>query len=83
MQRTVNPSGQPYAGSNPAPSTTLLLLTITGEDEADPAAGRVAYTAPVARALIGATPGSTATARIRGEPAELEVLAVEIPPDAE
>ncbi|MFT3975399.1 MAG: GreA/GreB family elongation factor [Amaricoccus sp.] len=57
-------------------------VTITGEDEADPAAGRIAYTAPVARALIGATPGSTVTAMIRGAPVELEVLAVEIAPDA-
>ena len=58
-------------------------VTITGEDEADPTSGRIAYTAPVARALVGTTPGSTATARIRGEPAELEVLAVEIPPGAD
>ena len=54
-------------------------VTITGEDEADPTAGRIGYTAPVARALMGAVAGSTVTARIRGEPADLEVIAVEIP----
>lgn len=57
-------------------------VTITGEDEADPAAGRIGYTAPIARALMGALPGGSATARIRGEPVELEVLAVEIPAGA-
>ncbi|MBB5221314.1 transcription elongation GreA/GreB family factor [Amaricoccus macauensis] len=56
-------------------------LTITGEDEADPAAGRIAYTAPVARALIGATPGSTVTATIRGAPVDLEVTDIEVSPD--
>ncbi len=57
-------------------------VTLTGEDEADPAAGRIAYAAPVARALMGAVPGSSVTLRLRGEPVELEVLAVEVPDDA-
>lgn len=52
-------------------------MTIVGEDEADPAAGRVAYPAPVARALSGAVPGETRTVTLRGAPVELEVLAVE------
>jgi transcription elongation GreA/GreB family factor len=30
---------------------------IVGADEADPASGRIAFTAPLARALIGAEPG--------------------------
>lgn len=33
---------------------------ITGGDEADPAAGRIAYVAPVARALLGKAVGDTA-----------------------
>ena len=52
-------------------------VTITGEDEADPASGRVAYTAPVARALIGALPRGSVTATIRGIPVELTVIRVE------
>lgn len=56
-------------------------VTITGEDEADPGSGRIAYTAPVARALVGATPGQGVTATIRGAPVELEVLTVETAPD--
>jgi transcription elongation GreA/GreB family factor len=34
---------------------------IVGEDEADPAAGRIAYVAPVARALLGKSVGDVAT----------------------
>ncbi len=54
-------------------------VTITGEDEADPAAGTIAWVAPVARALTGAGAGSTVTVTLRGEPVELEVVAVETP----
>jgi transcription elongation GreA/GreB family factor len=32
-------------------------VDIVGDDEADPAAGRIAFSAPLARALIGAGPG--------------------------
>lgn len=45
---------------------------ITGEDEADPAAGRVSYVAPVARALLGKAVGDTAM--IAG--GEVEIVAV-------
>lgn len=36
---------------------TQVTFRIVGEDEADPAAGRIAWTAPVARAIVGAEPG--------------------------
>ena len=32
-------------------------LALVGHDESDPATGRIAFTAPLARALIGAVPG--------------------------
>jgi transcription elongation GreA/GreB family factor len=35
-------------------------VDIVGDDEADPAAGRIAFSAPLARALIGAGPGDFA-----------------------
>ena len=57
-------------------------VTITGEDEADPSGGTIAYVAPVARALIGAEPGSAVTVTLRGAPVELEVLTVEVPDEA-
>ncbi len=42
---------------------------ITGEDEADPAAGRIAYVAPAAQALLGNSVGDTVT--IAGRSAEI------------
>ena len=45
---------------------------LTGEDEADPAAGRIAYVAPAARALLGKGVGDVAT--IAGS--EVEVVAI-------
>ena len=46
---------------------------ITGEDEADPAAGRIAYVAPVARALLGKGIGEVAVIA----EAEVEIVAIE------
>jgi transcription elongation factor GreB len=49
---------------------------IVGVDEADPAAGRLAFVSPLARALLGRRVGDTVTLRTpRGEE-ELEILAV-------
>jgi transcription elongation GreA/GreB family factor len=56
-------------------------IVLTGEDEADPTSGRIAYAAPVARALTGVPAGGSATVVLRGQPVELEVLSVEIPQD--
>ena len=58
-------------------------VTLTGEDEADPAAGRIAWAAPIARALTGATAGSSVEFARPGGTAELEVLAVDLPPEAD
>jgi transcription elongation GreA/GreB family factor len=56
---------------------TVLTFRIVGEDEADPGAGRIAWTAPVAHALLGAEPGE-----IRELPTgEVEILAVEAAPE--
>ena len=45
---------------------------IVGEDEADPRNGSISYVSPVARALIGKTPGDVVTAGDR----EIEVLSI-------
>ncbi len=45
---------------------------ITGEDEADPAAGRIAYVTPAARSLLGKVVGDVAT--IAGN--EVEIVAI-------
>ncbi len=51
---------------------TAATYRITGEDEADPAAGRIAYVAPAARALLGKAVGDVAV--IAG--GEVEIVAI-------
>jgi transcription elongation factor GreB len=54
---------------------------IVGVDEADPDAGRVAFTSPIARAVLGRAVGEETTLRLpRGEES-LEILAVDSEPD--
>jgi len=56
---------------------TTMAFRIVGEDEGDPEAGRIAWTAPVARALLGAEPGE-----IRELPTgEVEILAIAATPE--
>jgi transcription elongation GreA/GreB family factor len=55
---------------------TEATFRIVGEDEAEPAAGRIAWTAPVAQALLGSEPGD-----VRELPTgEVEVLAIGVEP---
>jgi transcription elongation GreA/GreB family factor len=61
------------------PDGTETRYQITGEDEANPAEGRIAPHSPLARALMGAEPGDVVTWRRPGGVVELEVLAVERP----
>jgi transcription elongation GreA/GreB family factor len=49
---------------------------IVGEDEADPAQGRISHASPIAAALIGARAGETVEVEGRKPPLEIEVLAV-------
>ena len=51
-------------------------VTIVGEDEADPASGLIAWTAPLARALEGAEPGDTIELNAAGRDEVVEVLSV-------
>jgi transcription elongation GreA/GreB family factor len=49
-------------------------VEIVGDDEADPAAGKIAFSAPLARALIGAGPGDFAD--FGGKEDAIEILLV-------
>jgi len=51
-------------------------VVIVGEDEADPSAGRIAWTAPLARALEGAERGDIVELEAGGRTEEVRVLAV-------
>ena len=54
-----------------------ITLRIVGEDEADPATGRIAWTTPVARALLGSVPGD-----VRELPTgSVEVVAIDPTPE--
>lgn len=55
---------------------------ITGEDEADPAQGRIAPHAPLARALIGASVGDSVSWRKPSGAVDLEILAITCPKTA-
>jgi transcription elongation GreA/GreB family factor len=59
---------------------TETSLRIVGEDEADPVSGRIAWTAPVARALLGSAPGDVC-ALPTGEVEVVSVAAAPEPPD--
>jgi transcription elongation factor GreB len=56
-----------------------VTLTIVGVDEADADAGRIAWVAPVARALLGARVGDTRRLRTPAGPEEIEVVAIAYP----
>jgi transcription elongation GreA/GreB family factor len=49
-------------------------VDIVGDDEADPAAGKIAFSAPLARALIGAGPGDWSD--FNGQADAIEILSV-------
>jgi transcription elongation GreA/GreB family factor len=56
---------------------SVLRLRIVGEDEADPTQGRIAWTAPVARALMGGEPGE-----VRDLPTGMvEIVAIDAEPE--
>ena len=52
-------------------------VEIVGEDEADPTEGRLAWTAPLARAMMGAEEGDVVEAGPRRPPSEVEIIKVE------
>ena len=54
-------------------------LTIVGDDEADAAAGRIGWSAPLARALIGAKVGEERLVRLPAGERSYEVIAIRYP----
>ena len=58
---------------------TGRTVTLVGDDEQDVAAGRIGWSAPLARALRGAAVGDLRTVRLPAGEKDWEVLAVEYP----
>jgi transcription elongation factor GreB len=54
-------------------------LTIVGDDEADTSSGRIGWSAPIARALIGAKIGDERTVRLPGGEKSYEVVSIGYP----
>ena len=54
-------------------------LTIVGDDEADASAGKVGWSAPLARALIGAKVGDERVARLPAGEKSYEVIVISYP----
>jgi transcription elongation factor GreB len=54
-------------------------LTLVGDDEQDASAGKVGWSAPIARALRGAAVGDLRTVRLPTGEKEWEVLAIAYP----
>ena len=54
-------------------------LTVVGDDEADAAGGRIGWSAPLARALIGARQGDERTVRLPSGEKSYEIIAIRYP----
>ena len=55
------------------------VLTIVGDDEAEASAGRIGWSAPIARALIGARVGDERTVRLPAGEKNYEIVAIRYP----
>lgn len=55
------------------------VLTLVGEDEADASAGRISWSAPIARALVGAKVGDERTVRLPAGEKNYEVIQIRYP----
>jgi transcription elongation factor GreB len=56
------------------------MLTIVGDDEADATSGRIGWSAPLARALIGARVGDERIVRLPAGEKSYEVMSIDYPP---
>jgi transcription elongation factor GreB len=85
--KVVNPAAQPDRDQVRFGATVELAdeqderrtLTIVGDDEADATAGRIGWSAPLARALIGARVGDERIVRLPSGEKSYEVVAISYP----
>ena len=63
------------------PDGSEQTIDLVGDDEADPAAGRIAFGSPLARALMGLAEDDVAPFRAGGSVTDLEIRAVTPIPD--
>src|SRR3954447_13547931 len=85
--RVVGPSAQPERGKAYFGATVILVddddnertVTLVGEDETDPASGRIAWSSPIGRAIRGAAVGDVRRVTLPAGERELEVVAISYP----
>jgi transcription elongation factor GreB len=85
--KVVDPATQPTRGEVRFGATVELAdeddnrrtLTIVGDDEADASSGRIGWSAPLARALIGARVGDERTVRLPSGEKRYEVMEIRYP----
>ena len=85
--KVIDPSLQPDRAKVYFGATVTLVdeedrertVTLVGEDETDPAAGRIAWSSPIGRAIRGATVGDVRRVSLPAGERELEVVAIGYP----
>lgn len=85
--RVVDPAAQPDRSRAWFGATVAIAdenderrtLTLVGDDEQDASAGRIGWSAPLARALRGAAVGDLRRVQLPGGEKEWEVLAIDYP----
>ena len=85
--KVVDPAAQPERARVWFGATVTLVdeddnertLTLVGEDETDPSAGRIAWSSPIGRAVRGAAIGDTRRVTLPAGERELEIVAISYP----
>jgi transcription elongation factor GreB len=88
--KLVDPAGQPAKEVRFGATVVLRTVsggkvglertfTIVGVDEADIAAGKVAFVAPIARAVLGTKLGKTATLKLGPTEEKVEIVSIDYP----
>ena len=85
--KVVNPADQPSRDQVRFGATVeladeddhLRTLTIVGDDEADASTGRIGWSAPLARALIGAKAGDERIVRLPAGEKSYEIVSISYP----
>ncbi len=85
--KVVDPAAQPERARIWFGATVTLAdeddnrrtVTLVGEDETDPAAGRIAWSSPIGRAIRGAAVGDLRRVSLPAGERELEIVAISYP----
>ena len=85
--KVVDPAAQPERGRIWFGATVVLAdeddnertVTLVGEDETDPAVGRISWNSPIGRAIRGAAAGDVRRVSLPAGERELEIVSIRYP----